>query len=119
MNTTTFFINTNSGNQDFAKILGEYLENELSESGFTVSLPSFTDWGYAFRTKYGKHEFDVVIQRSDICNNTFTIAIVSTLNWFHRLLSVDDVDECKALSNTVENMLKSDSFKIHTHSLFA
>lgn len=96
--------------QDFEKIFGECLEDELIRLGFSVRLPSFTDWGYVFRIEYGKYEFDIIIHKPEISKKTLSISIDSTLNWFQRLVSINDADDGKALMNSIENTLKSDSF---------
>jgi hypothetical protein len=109
MYTVNLVFSDNFEKPGFEKTFGECLEEELIRLGFPVTLPSFTDWGYVFRVKYGKFDFDIIIGKAEISGNTLSVSIDSTLGRLKKLFS-DDSDARESLVHCVRDALENDAF---------
>ena len=83
---------------------GQDLETKLEKLGFKVTLPTDTDWGYVFRVKFRRHEFDVIITIDETSKGAVAIKIESTLSKLEKFLGFKDFDEHKALSNIINEL---------------
>ena len=90
--------------EDFKEIYGQNLELKLESLGYLVSFPSKMDWGYVFRIKYKKFEFDILIQDNEELENSISITINSTLNKIEKFFKIDDIKECIALKKVIDEI---------------
>ncbi len=90
--------------QDFEEVYGQNLEQKLESLGFDVKFPSNTDWGYVFRVKYKKHEFDIIIQKKEKAENSILITINSTLNKLEKFFGIKDSEELIALKKVIDEI---------------
>ncbi len=103
MNSLTHNIESEIG-ENFEEVYGQNLEQKLESLGFDVKFPSNTDWGYVFRVKYKKREFDIIIQKNEKVENSILIIINSTLSKVEKLFGIKDSEEFVALKKVIDEI---------------
>ena len=88
---------------DLEMKIGEYLEKEMEKSGFEITLPSHTDWGYVFRIKFAKYLFDILIQLST--PTEISVAIDSVKSPFGKIFPKKDTQAKNELKSTIEILI--------------
>ena len=86
---------------DPERIFGENLERKLESYGLPIELPSYTDWGYVFRTRFKNHKFDIIISKNESDENSLTITISSTLSKFEKFFCIKDSSEIEELEKII------------------
>ncbi|PSR54252.1 hypothetical protein AHMF7605_12315 [Adhaeribacter arboris] len=88
------------------ELLGQNIANEIATRGLVVSLESFIDWGFVFRSKFNGFEFDLIIKAVDILEKRFALSITSTLNKIEKILGKNDESEYKGLIQIIDDILR-------------
>jgi hypothetical protein len=91
----------NNFEDDYVNFFGENLEKKLENHGFEITLPSSCDWGYAFRIKFKKYKFDVIVKSDSQNKKSIIISICSTLNLFDKIIGKNDKSEIILLTEVI------------------
>ena len=92
---------------NFANTFGENLEEKFEKLGVETKIPINTDWGFAFRVKFQKKEFDIIVRENKYIEKSLVITIDSKLSKLEKLLGRKDDVEKIALKKVISEMIKT------------
>lgn len=62
--------------------LGEKIEFELEELGYRITVPSFTDWGYALNATLTRKTVAIIIEIENLEEGSFEITYQPHKKWY-------------------------------------